>query len=96
MAENIEHISALRQLRGQGVVGALVIEQTGFLATDKVGHICRAVHWHRDQVVNFAAKNNGFLVQAFQRARTAISVFQNVNNTCYVAKCCDDIVEAFF
>ena len=77
MRKHIQHPRAARQTGGKGVVGALVIEQAGFLPAHQIGHIGRAVHRHRDRAINGTTEDRHVLVQTFQRARAPRAVFDN-------------------
>ncbi len=68
------------------MVGALVVEQAGFLPALEIGHIGRAIHQHRDRLVDRARKQHGFLGQPFQRAGAPGPVLEDGADACHLGQ----------
>ena len=82
MREHVEHPRALGKPGGEGVVGALIKKQAGFLPAGQIGHIDRAIHGHCNRGLGRLADQNGMLfVQPFKNARAPRGVFQNGGDT---------------
>ena len=91
MGEDVEHIGALRQPRGEGVVRALVEEKAGLLTADQIGHVGRAVHRRRKGRIDRAALQPDLCVQPFQRPCAARAIDHDGGHAGHISQSVADI-----
>ena len=85
MAEHIQNTRPPRQPCGKGMIGALVKEQAGFLATHDIGHVDRTIHRHRQGCCRRLARQHiHAFFQTFQRTGPACAVHDHGCDTRHI------------
>ena len=81
MGKHVKHPCLPRQSGGEGVVGALVVEEPRLLPPGQIGHVGRTVHRHRHRGIWRGPGQHGIaIIQPFEASRPAARAFEHVGH----------------